>query len=293
MTERTEARLRVVAAAGLFSSGGALIKSVSLGGWQVAAYRSLFAAAFLLLLPGARRGWTRRTLLVGASYAATLILFVQANKLTTSANTIFLQSTAPIYLLILGPLLLREPVRARDLVLLGVFAGGMALCFLGTAERFRTAPNPSLGNLLAAGSGLGWALTIAGLRWMARREGEVGGEEAGAALAATAAGNAIAVVACLPFALGGPAGTPADWGMLAVLGVFQIGLAYVFLTAGMRRVGALEGTLLLLLEPVLNPVWAWLVHGERPGPWSLVGAAAILTATVVYAATDRRKEAHA
>jgi drug/metabolite transporter (DMT)-like permease len=72
---------------------------------------------------------------------------------------------------------------------------------------------------------------------------------------------------------------PADWLIVGYLGVFQIGLAYVWLTIGVRRVPALEASLLLLLEPVLNAVWAWLVHGERPGPWSLAGCLVILLAT--------------
>src|SRR3989442_11806346 len=104
MTPQSVARLRVIAAALLFSIGGAGIKACALTSWQVAGFRSGIAALVLfLLLPDSRRGWTRRTALVGASYAATMILFVLANKLTTSANTIFLQSTAPLYILLLGP----------------------------------------------------------------------------------------------------------------------------------------------------------------------------------------------
>ena len=106
----------VFAAALLFSTGGAAIKACSLSSWAVASFRSGIAAVVLwLLLPGARRGWTWRTILIGAVYAATLILFVLANKSTTSANAIFLQSTAPLYLLLLGPLVLREPIRKADL----------------------------------------------------------------------------------------------------------------------------------------------------------------------------------
>ena len=111
-TPKSSSRYGVLAAALLFSTGGAAIKACSLTGWQVAGFRSGVAAVALwLLVPGARRQWNWRTLLAGIFYAATLILFVTANKLTTSANAIFLQSTAPLYLLLLGPLVLREPVR--------------------------------------------------------------------------------------------------------------------------------------------------------------------------------------
>jgi drug/metabolite transporter (DMT)-like permease len=283
----------VLAAAALFSTGGALIKATRLSAWQVACLRSLFAAcALLLLVPATRRRWTPRMLLVACAYAATLILFVASNKLTTSANAIFLQSTAPLYLLLLGPLVLEEPVRRRDVALLAAIAAGMALCFLGTSEPHATAPNPRLGDLLAAASGLSWALTVTGLRWMARGEAE-GGEGAGAAVASTLTGNVVACVACLPFALPLEGVRGVDWGVVAFLGTFQIALAYACLTAGMRRVRALEGSLLLLLEPVLNPVWSWLVHDERPSPLALGGAGVILGATTLHAATLRRREADA
>src|SRR5258706_12178150 len=109
------ARLAILAAAILFSTGGAAIKATQLTGWQVASFRSAVAAiAVLLMLREARRGFSRLAALVAAGYAATMVLFVLANKLTTAASTIFLQSTAPIYLVLLGPWILNEPVRRRD-----------------------------------------------------------------------------------------------------------------------------------------------------------------------------------
>lgn len=278
------AALRVIAAAMLFSTGGAAIKATDLSGLQVACLRSgIAAAALLVMIPGTRRGWSWRTLLVGVAFAGTLILFVQANKLTTSANTIFLQSTSPLYLLLLGPVLLREPVRRRDLVFMAVVGAGMALFFVSSEDPVSTATNPALGNILALCSGVGWALTVAGLRWLAR-----GPERDGAATAAVA-GNAIAFVACLPAVVVDPAVAAADWGVLAYLGVFQIGLAYVFLTAAVRHVGALEASLLLFVEPALNPVWSWLVHGEVPGGFALIGGAIIIGATLVRTLREARR----
>ena len=87
---------------------------------------------------------------------------------------------------------------------------------------------------------------------------------------------------CLPLALPLGESQPADWLVVSYLGVFQIGLAYIFLTRGVRHVPALETSLLILLEPVLNSLWAWLAHGEQPGPWSLAGCAAILLSTAAY-----------
>src|SRR5882757_6139199 len=119
-------RFLIFAAAFLFSTGGAAIKAATLTGWQVASFRSGVAAAVLLLvLPEARRGWSWRIVPVAVAYAGTLITFVLANRLTTAADAIFLQSTAPLYLLLLGPLLLREPIRRADVFYIVAVLAGM------------------------------------------------------------------------------------------------------------------------------------------------------------------------
>ncbi|MGH7751350.1 MAG: EamA family transporter, partial [Gemmatimonadales bacterium] len=151
MTQDAAARLRVLAAAALFSTGGAAIKAAHFTNWQVASFRSGVAALTLLaLIPAARRGWSWRLVPVAALYASTLILFVTANKLTTAASTIFLQSTSPLYILLLGPWLLGERVRRADLVFMALVAGGLAICFLGAATPLATAPDPLRGNVFAA-----------------------------------------------------------------------------------------------------------------------------------------------
>lgn len=280
MSDGAPDRLKILAAAALFSTGGAAIKATAFTGWQVAGFRSAVAAAVLLaLLPAARRGLSRRAALVGVGYATTLILFVLANKLTTAANTIFLQSTYPLYLVILGPLLLGEPNRKRDLLFLAVVACGMALFFAGAEAPTGTAPDPVRGNVLAALSGAGWALTLAGLRHTGRQAALGGGEQA----AAVVLGNVFAFLACLPMALPVAESRAFDWVAIVYLGTFQIGLAYVLLTSGIQRVRAVEAGLILLAEPVLNPIWAWLAHGERPGAASLLGGAIILAASAVKA----------
>lgn len=286
MAERTTHRLQILGAALLFSTGGAAIKATTLSSWQVAGARSAIAAvAIFLLVPAARRGWTWHVLPVGVLYAATLVLFVTANKMTTAANAIFLQSTAPVYMLLFGPLLLRERVRRRDLGFMVPVVAGMLLFFVGADQPVHTAPDPARGNLLALLSGLTYALMLIGLRWMGSR---AGGE--GSGLPTVVAGNLIAFLACLPAALPVPAATTGDWLAVGYLGVFQIGLAYLFLTEGLRHVPALEASLLLLLEPALSPVWAWLSHGEVPGPWAIAGGVLILGATVLRTVVDARAE---
>lgn len=282
------ARLQIVAAAILFSTGGAAIKATSFdglsGGIAVACFRSGVAAlAIAILLPRSRHNWSWRTLVVGATFAVTLILFVAGNKLTTAANTIFLQSTAPLWIAIAAPFLLRERVVRRDLIFMTVLAVGLALFFVDATGPSETAPRPLLGNVLAVISGVGWAGTVMGLRWLGRRDGT------NAAAAATVAGNLIAFVVCLPFAIG-PAtdSVGSDWLWIVYLGVIQIGLAYVFITRAMPHLRALEVSLLLYVEPALNPVWAWMAHGETVGKFAILGGALILGATAVKTWADGR-----
>jgi drug/metabolite transporter (DMT)-like permease len=272
------ARLMLVACAVLFSTGGAAIKACSLSGWQVACLRSAIAAvALLLLLPESRRRPTVRAVLVAFAYAATLVLFVRATKLTTAASAIFLQSSAPLYLLVLGPWLLAERVHRRDLLFVAALGGGLALLVGGVDPPQASAPDPVLGNRLAAASGLTWALTLVGLRHAARDDGAV-------AASAVVVGNALAALVCLPFALPLPPPSGADVAVLLYLGVFQIGLAYFLLTRGISHLPALEASLLLLIEPVLNPIWAWAFQGETPAAASLAGGAVILATTTLMTA---------
>jgi drug/metabolite transporter, DME family len=276
VSPRVTSRLQLIAAAALFSTGGAAIKAVTLTSWQVASFRSGIAAlAILLLVPASRSGWNRRTALVGIAYATTMVLFVLANKLTTAANAIFLQSSAPVYVLLLGPWLLKESIRRSDLLFMLVIAAGLALFFVGAETPVATAPNPTLGNVLGMLSGVAWALTVIGLRWLGSQD------EGGGALATVAIGNVIAFVGCLPLALPVADATGTDWLMVSYLGVFQIGLAYFCLTSGLRHVTALEASVILLIEPALNPIWAAMVHGEIPSRWAVAGGALILGATLV------------
>ena len=184
-----------MAAAVLFSTGGAAIKAMSMTPWQIASFRSGIAAlALAVFVPDGRRHWRWALLPVAAAYAATLISFTLATKLTTSANAIFLQSTAPLYLLLIGPLLLKEPLSRSDLLFLGAVAAGMILCFGSAQPAVATAPDPRTGNLMGAVSGLSWALTVSGLRWLGRRL-EASGN---AATATVVLGNLMACLVTLP-----------------------------------------------------------------------------------------------
>jgi drug/metabolite transporter (DMT)-like permease len=285
VSDARRARLEIVGAALLFSTGGAVIKATSLGAWEVAGLRSGIAAlALVLFLPGARSGFTPRALAVAVSYAATLVLFVAGNKLTTSAATIFLQSTAPLYVLVASPWLLGERVSRLDLMAMVPVAAGLLMVFLGAGPPARTAPDPLLGNVLGALSGVAWAATVMGLRWLGS-----GGAGAATPMGAVVLGNLLAFLACVPFFGPLAAAAPRDWLAVGYLGVFQIAAAYALLAAAVRHLKALEVALLVLVEPALNPLWAWLVHGEDPGAWTVAGGALILGATTARSWIDSRR----
>jgi drug/metabolite transporter (DMT)-like permease len=262
------ARLQIVAAAVLWSTAGAAMKLTHLSGWQVGAGRSAIAAAFLFLaFPAARIRPNRRIAGVALAYAATVLMFSLANKLTTSANAIFLQDSAPLWVVLLSPLLLREHPTRGELLSIPVYGLGLAMFFLDELSAGQLA-----GNVVALASGVAFALCIVGLR----------GSSEG--VAAVAWGNVIAALAGAPLWSSGADPTARDLALLGYLGVFQLGLAYALFARGVQRTPAVEASLLVLLEPVLNPVWTLVFTGERPGPWAALGGGVVLGTTAVRTA---------
>lgn len=257
-------RLLILTAAVLWSTAGAAIKSSGLDAWQIAGGRSLVAGLLLLaVVREARVLPTLRVLVVSVAYAVTVILFVLATKLTTAANAIFIQDTAPLWVLLLSPWLVRELPTRGELLALPVYAAGLGLFFLDELTAGQIA-----GNLVAAVSGLAFALSILGLRIL-RHQGP----------AALVYGNLVAAAVALPLWPSGPTPTPGDLGIVLYLGIFQLGLAYLAFSRGVTGTPAIEASLLILLEPVLNPIWTFLIVGERPGPWAVAGGAVVLGAT--------------
>lgn len=310
MTPRSAAALQAVVAGILFSTGGAAVKATELDAWQVAGMRSLVAAAVLLVAIPAARRWAggasrsnsvgtaawwrdsarRRALLLtvgtGCCYCLTLVLFVHAAKRTTAAETIFLQSTAPLFVLLLAPILLRERPSGRQLLFVPLFGAGLVMAFFGGAAAAASAPDPRTGNVLATFCGLAYGLTLIGLR-AAGRPRPVGWDAAAPGIAAAACGNVIVCLACLPVMAPLTAAAPGDFLVVAYLGLFQVALAYVFVTRAASVLQAPVVALLLLLEPALTPVWAMWFHGEQPHLLTWLGGAVIAAATVLLAAVVR------
>jgi drug/metabolite transporter (DMT)-like permease len=232
-------------------------------------------------MPGSRSGYRLDLLPASAAYAATLVCFVFATKLTTAASAIFLQSTAPIWVVLLAPWLIGESIRARDLPFVGAAGAGLVLVFLGSRGSVATAPHPTVGNLSALASGLFYALLLILFRRLARQASD------DRTLAAAVLGNALAFLLCAPFAFPVTQISAHDVTSILYLGVIQIGVAYWLFARALRQLPALEVALLILLEPVLNPLWTWLLLGERPSALAALGGAVMVVALAGKAVLDR------
>ncbi|MDQ3198538.1 MAG: DMT family transporter [Verrucomicrobiota bacterium] len=249
-----------------WSLGGVLIKSIDWPPMAIAGGRSAIAIPIILLCIGRPRFSFSLAQIGGAlAYAGTVILFVFATRMTTAANAIFLQYTAPIYVALIGRWYLRERASPIDWLVILVALIGIALFFL---DRLTVAG--MWGNIIALASGL----CFAGVALFLRKE------KAGSPIASILLGNGIVALAGLPFIWQAGSLGADGWWRLLLLGVVQLALPYVFYATAIKQVTALEATLIPLLEPVLNPLWVMLALGERPGPWAIVGGLLVLGAVL-------------
>lgn len=274
--------LYVLGAALLWSTGGLFIKATELSAFELSFGRSLLAAGTVAYFT--RRSGFRLNAATGVGailYAALLLLFVMATKQTTAANAIFLQYTAPVYVLVFEPLLFGERYRRRDVLVVAACVVGIALFFVG-----RLRPEEMTGNLLALLSGVCFAAFI--LIFRHPRAGRVN------RASSIIYGNLLLAAVCAPSFFGALGRVrAADLGIIAFLGVVQIGLAYTLFTRGIERgVRSLDAGLVGYVEPVSNPVWVYLFLGERPSAWAIAGGAIIIAAVVTHTiAAARAKEA--
>lgn len=264
--DRDERRgvLLVAGAALLWSTAGLGIKAIDDPPLKVVFFRSAIASAALLLHFRPRIRRLSPGVLAGlACYTACLITFVTATKWTTAANAIFLQYSGVVWVLLLSPLVVREPFRARDAVAIAVAFAGMALFFVGRLD-----PRGRAGDGVALLSGI----FFAGLVLSLRRERGVGAE------AVVTWGSVLTSLTVLPFVAGDLSLTPKSAVVYVLLGVFQLAAAYALFVRGIRHVTATEASLVGMLEPIANPLWVFLFLGERPAWTSLAGGAVVLAA---------------
>jgi drug/metabolite transporter, DME family len=267
----------VVAAALLWSTGGLFIKLTSLGALPLSFGRCLLAAITVAILT--RRegfGLNAVTALTGLLYAALLLLFVVATKLTTAANAIFLQYTAPIYILLFEPLLYREPFRWRDALTVAGCLGGMSLFFVGELRA-----QDVNGLMVALVSGVCFAFFTLLLRHPRAREVN--------RASAVIYGNLLLALVTAPWFLSAELPRARDMAALVYLGVVQIGVAYALYTQGMARgVRSLDAGIAAYIEPVLNPLWVYLFLGEIPARGAVLGGSIILASVFYHTVANTR-----
>lgn len=269
MTTRRHAVGLLVLCAVLWSTGGLLIKWLPGPACAIAGVRSAIAAVVLLLAlrawPGRWSWWLGSGALAGA---ASMLGFVFATKLTTAANAIFLVYTAPLYVALLSPWVLHEPICRGDwLTLL------LALLGLGCFCVEQLTWTGWVGNLCALGSGLATAWLVVCLR-----------KAAVAPLSILVLANLLVAMAGLP-CLEGARFAPGHWGLLLVAGVGQLGISTVLYGKAIPHVRAIEAILIPVIEPVLNPLWVWLLVGEVPSGWALLGGSIVLGAVTARGLT--------
>lgn len=267
MTKRNQAVLYLLCTAIFWSTGGVGIKTVDWNPLAVAGVRSLLAAVVIGVAFRKEKSSFSPIVWGGAlAYCVTMVLFVIATKLTTAANAILLQYTAPVYVALFSGRLLHEPASRRDWITIFCVFGGMIFFFLD-----KVSMNGMIGNLCAVASGVGFAFVFIFMRW----------QKDGSTYSSVFLGNLLTFLVSIPFL------TDLSWSWqnelgMAYLGFIQLGVAYVLYTLAMRYVKALDAILITTLEPILNPIWVFLFLGEMPGNYALFGGAIVIGAIVIH-----------
>lgn len=276
----------VIIAVLLWSIGGLFIKWTSVSGYEANLGRCFFAAitiAFLTKFKALKAD--KFTLLASVFYVGALSFFAVSNKMTTAANAIFLQYTAPIYILIFAPFVLKEKFRFSDLFTIIVCLFGMSLFFLDSAPNNDLTPESQfIGNILGLCSGV----SLGGYILLLRHPKAYKQNPASSVFY----GNLFAILVMIPFILPNPsAWTGKDFLAVIILGVFQIGLAYYLFTFGVANgVRSLDASIIGFIEPLLNPVWVFLFLGEKPSVWAIFGGAIIIAAIIFHTLKENRSK---
>ena len=276
---RNKAILEILLCAALWSIAGILMKLIPWSGFVIAGFRSLLAGAVMAVYMAARRirlTVTRRSVSGGAALCATMTLFSVANKITTAANAIVLQFTAPIWILLLSALILKKRFRRMDCIAVALTFLGVVLFFMDGLRAGHTA-----GNCVALAAGLAFGLYYMSLGDCPEAE----------RMSAVLIGHALTFLIGIPATAAAPPPltAPALLSLLA-LGIFQLGIPYVLLAHASGWCPPLICALLGALEPLLNPLWVALFDGERPGTTALIGGLIVIAAVTALCIFDAREE---
>jgi drug/metabolite transporter (DMT)-like permease len=264
MNSKSTAIIFLLCTAILWSTGGFLIKFIEWHPIAIAGGRSIIAALIMwVYVKKPKFTWSNIQIMGAVAYAFTVILFVIANKLTTAANTILLQYTGPIYVALFSYWFLKEKITSIDWITILTVILGMTLFFIE-----KLSPDGILGNFIAILAGIAFAWLALCLRK----------QKDGSPLESLILGNILTAIIGLPFII--DSGIPSQQSMIAlfVLGIFQLGIPYILYSKAVKYVSALDAVLIPILEPILNPLWVFLLLGESIGMWPMIGGAIIIVA---------------
>ncbi len=278
MKKENKAIMEMLLCAALWSTAGIIIKLLPWNGFAVAGLRSLIAGTTIAVYMLIRKHHfilNRRTFVSGMFTACVYTCFVVSNKLTTAANAIVLQFTAPVFIVIFSAVFLKEKIRRADLTVVLLTLVGIALFFFDQLK-----PGYILGNFVAIAAGM----FMAGMFVM------VGEQEGDERFSTVAIGQFLTFLIGLPFIIA----TKPEFNLtttlcILFLGVFQLGISYILYVKASVFCPPLACCLLSAVEPLLNPVWVFLFDGERPGVFALVGSVIVIVSITVWCIFGKEK----
>lgn len=277
--QQRKAMLLMAICAILWSIAGIFIKLISWNPLLIAGSRSLIAAAVLglfMMMTGRKFKINRYSIISGIGLAGCLLCFVTANKLTTAANAIVLQYTAPIFIVIMSAVLFKKKMLASEIAVVLVTTVGIALFFFD-----QLSPGSVLGNIIAIIAGIFMAVMFV---FTGQSANDDSTRMSGLLLAHMI--TSVIGISSLLFIEVHP--TTMEFVYIAILGIFQLGIPYVLYSLASKNCSALACSLIGTLEPLLNPVWVFLFVGEAPGIFALIGAVIVIGAITTWLLLQNR-----
>jgi drug/metabolite transporter (DMT)-like permease len=256
----------------LWSTSGFFIKYLSINAYQISFYRSSIAAVTIFAVAKLRKQslkfeFDNISILSAFFYAGILLGFVIATKMTTAVNAIFLQFTAPIYLLVLEPIFLKTKFEAKNVITILFCIAGMILFFIGRLELGNI-----YGNIIAIGSGICFAFFALLVKWKKQKS------KSGNTLHSVIIGNALVSVTAIFLIFPNFSLSTIEALSLFYMGVFQIGISYMIFNEGIKYVSATESMIIAMIEAIFNPIWVFIGIGEVPSIYSIIGGLIIMSA---------------
>lgn len=264
--KKVSAIILLVVTATMWSLGGLLIKSINAHPLAIAGTRSAISCIIMILyVKKPKFNWSFTQIAAGVAYASMVITFVFSTKLTTAANAILLEYTAPIFVALLSAWMLKEKPKAIDWVTIMLVFGGMVLFFLDSLDAKGFA-----GNIFGLLSGISYALFTVFMRM----------QKNGSPIESVILGNAISAIVGIPFIF---MSVPdfKGWLFLVILGVVQLGIPYIMYSEAIKNASALEASIITMIEPILNPIWVVLIIGEIPGVLSIIGGIIVIATVAI------------